>query len=682
MPTAEKEREVVTELRVEKISVPAASFNGVSTLPAISENLRLSFMQDSFELSEEDGLFVNYGMVDYAFPYKAQDNYGRKLKETETEVAVLENDYLRATFFPHLGGKLHSLYDKTEKRELLFSNSVLRPCHLGVRNAWMSGGVEWNCGYVGHTAFTCDKMHTARTRLDDGTPVLRFYQFERIRGVVYQMDFFLPETSKMLFVRTRIVNPSFTVVPMYWWSNIATPDTEGSRVIVPATSSYTSRDSHPVKIAIPEYNGIDVTYPADNVIAIDYFWNIPDGERKYICQVDKNGYGLVQTSTSRLKGRKLFVWGNSRGGDRWKSYLTADNESGSYNEIQAGLAKTQYECLPMPPNTAWEWVEAYGAIHTAPEKVHGEWAEARRESAARLYELVTEAELEKILNDTKAMAKGKAEEMLLVSDGWGALEQERRRISGEHGMCDHLDFGNVGREQAPWLSLLGNGTVGQHDPKEPPVSYMCQSEWAELLKAAVKGKDKENWFAWLQLGLYTFIRKDYERAETMLLTSLSCAASPWALYALAILSRDRGDGEKEVERMLSAWEMRRGDVSLSKELMRSLYNNKRYGEIKRVYAEMSTEIKNEPRCKIYYAFALAELSDPDGAEAILYENGGLLLPDIRECETVTLDLWRAIQRARKKVGGESGDVDDNAAPSFVDFRMFSNAEWLSGGEIL
>ena len=91
----------MTELRVEKINIPAASFNGVSTLPAISENLRLSFMQDKFELSEEDGLFVNYGMVDYAFPYKAQDNYGRELKETETEVAVLENDYLRATFLPH-----------------------------------------------------------------------------------------------------------------------------------------------------------------------------------------------------------------------------------------------------------------------------------------------------------------------------------------------------------------------------------------------------------------------------------------------------------------------------------------------------------------------------------------------------------------------------------------------------
>ena len=105
-------------------------------------------------------------------------------------------------------------------------------------------------------------------------------------------------------------------------------------------------------------------------------------------------------------------------------------------------------------------------------------------------------------------------------------------------------------------------------------------------------------------------------------------------------------------------------------------------EIRRIYSEMSPEIKKEPRCKVYYAFALAELSDPDGAEKILYENGGLLLPDIRECETVTLDLWRAVQRARKRANGEPENIDDNSAPSFVDFRMFSNAEWLSGGEII
>lgn len=672
----------MTELRIEKLRIPSVEFNGVSTLPSISENLRLTFMQDEFELGEEDELFVNYGMVEYGFPYKAQDNYTRKLEDKDQITVVLENAYLKATFLPQFGGKLHSLFDKVAGKELLFVNSVVRPCHLGVRNAWMSGGVEWNCGYVGHNAFTCDWMHTARTKLEDGTPVLRFYQYERIRGIVYQMDFFLPEQSKLLYVRTKIVNPQFKVVPMYWWSNIAAPDAPGNRVIVPVTNTFTARDSHPVKIAVPEYNGIDITYPLDNVISIDYFWNIPAEERKFICQVDKNGYGLVQTSTKRLKGRKLFVWGNSEGGDRWKNFLTADDQSGSYNEIQAGVAKTQYECLPMPPKTVWEWVEAYGAVQMDAGKAHGSWDAAKTEAADCLNSLISEEALEQLLQATKKMAKSPAEEVLYYADGWGALEQERRHIAGEDPMCAYLDFGKLTQEQTPWLELLKSGTIGQHDPKEPPVSYMCQSEWTKCLKNAVQEKDKDNWFAWLQLGLNTFIEKDYERAEKMLLKSVEQQASPWALYALSILNRDMGNHEQEVSYMLKAWELRYDDVSLAKQTLRCLYENCCFDRLKQVYEGMSGTLQEEPRCKVYYGFALAEEGDLDGAEKILYQDGGILIPDIRECETITLDLWIEIEKKKAEKVGKIFDEANMKPPRFADFRMFANVQWLNGGEII
>ena len=672
----------MTELRIEKLTLPSVDFNGVSSLPSISENLRLSFMQNEFELGEDDGLFINYGMVDYAFPYKAQDNYTRTLTNREQSVVVLENEFLKATFFPQFGGKLHSLFDKKENKDLLFSNSVVRPCHLGVRNAWMSGGVEWNCGYVGHNAFTCDMMHTAVTKLDDKTPVLRFYQFERIRKVVYQMDFFLPEGSKLLFVRTKIINPSFDVVPMYWWSNIATPDVQGNRVIVPVNNTYTARDSHPVKIAVPEYNGIDVTYPADNVISIDYFWNIPEEDRKFICQVDKDGYGLVQTSTKRLKGRKLFVWGNSKGGDRWKNFLTADDESGSYIEIQAGLAKTQYECLPMPPNTVWEWVEAYGAIHTDSKKAHGSWDEAKSEAACRLNELITENELENLLRSTKKMASSPAEKTLFSADGWGALEQKRKKLSSDRAMCDYLDFGDPSEEQAPWLSLLLSGTVGEHNPENPPISYIYGKEWTELLQRAVAHSDKDNWFAWLQLGLNTFTQKDYERAEKMLKKSIELKESPWALYSLAILNRDRGEHKKEVELMLRAFNLRPDDLSLAKEVLRSLYNNKDFYNLSKVYESMPPKIRQEPRCMCYYAFSLLDGGKLSAAEEILYKDGGILLPDIRECETITLDLWVATQKKKAEINGKVFDEKNINPPTFVDFRMFSNVDWLNGGEII
>jgi hypothetical protein len=58
----------------------------------------------------------------------------------------------------------------------------------------------------------------------------------------------------------------------------------------------------------------------------------------------------------------------------------------------------------MPPKTAWEWLEAYGAITADPEKVHGDWAECRAEVNARLEEIIPAAKLNGMLTDTKPMA--------------------------------------------------------------------------------------------------------------------------------------------------------------------------------------------------------------------------------------------------------------------------------------
>ena len=85
---------------------------------------------------------------------------------------------------------------------------------------------------------------------------------------------------------------------------------------------------------------------------------------------------------------------------------------------------------------------------------------------------------------------------------------------------------------------------------------------------------------------------------------------------------------------------------------------------------------------IYYAFSLLDCGDVEAAEAILYKDGGILLPDIRECETITLDLWIAVQKKKAEMRGDIFDEQTMNPPSFVDFRMFSNAEWLNGGEII
>lgn len=414
----------MTNLTFEQTLFQGTPLNGQSSLPAMrwaGKGLT------PIDLGEEDGLFVNYGTLQEILPYQTQDQYGRELVQLPVYIATLENNYLKAVFLPEYGGRLWQLYDKQEGRELLSHNPVIRPCNLALRNAWLCGGVEWNIGMTGHSPLTCSPLFTARLTAEDGTPVLRMYEWERRRQVVYQMDFFLPENSHFLYARIRIENPNPQPVPMYWWSNVAVEETAQSRMIVPAEEAYCmeggvinaigGKGVGIVRKPVPFQKGKDISYPVNNQNSIDYFFHLASS-RRYMSMVQKDGYGLVQTSTARLKGRKLFVWGQGRGGKRWQEFLTEGGKP--YAEIQAGLASTQMECLPMPGKTVWEWMEAYGPISLSPNLAHGQWQQARSAAEQYLDHWLPQEQLEQMLSRTRdGIAKRPAQELFLSGSGWG-----------------------------------------------------------------------------------------------------------------------------------------------------------------------------------------------------------------------------------------------------------------------
>ena len=259
-------------LTIHTVTLPSAKFNGESTLPSLYEMSNVQHLAES-HLDEDDELFVGYGGLASIFPYRMQDLYDRADTPTAYIGVTLENAYLKALFLPELGGRLWSLYDKVAGRELLYSNPMVRPCNLAVRNAWLAGVIEFNCGMIGHHPFTCSPIHAVETSLADGTPVLRMYEYERIRGAVYQMDFFLPEDSRVLYGRMRIVNPNRETVPMYWWTNMAVREDPEARDIIDATETYNNKNGMVGKNPVPVYEDIDITYPSNNPIAIDSFWN-------------------------------------------------------------------------------------------------------------------------------------------------------------------------------------------------------------------------------------------------------------------------------------------------------------------------------------------------------------------------------------------------------------------------
>ncbi|MGH3438633.1 MAG: DUF5107 domain-containing protein, partial [Sciscionella sp.] len=438
-----------------------------------------------------------YGRPRSLLPYTMLDGYGRDRQPCTVDTVVLENEQLRATFLPWLGGRLWSLVHRPTDRELLYRNRVVQPANFALRDAWCSGGVEWNIATTGHSPLTSEPMHAARINLGDGTPALRLYGWERMRGVAFHVDAWLPDSSPVLLVRVGIVNPGAEETPMYWWSNIAVPEVSGVRVLAPAEQAYHfSYDKRLRLVDVPRPSGTsgiagaDITYPARAPQPGDYFFECRQASRPWIAAVDADGHGLAQVSTAALRGRKLFVWGRAAGGRHWQDFLSGGHSDQEYCEIQAGLARTQLEHLPMPAGARWSWVEAYGPLALDPAVAHGDWRAARRAVEEALTWLGSCDRIDRVLADAEDWADQEPDDTLFLGSGWGALERHRRAATDEPELgLTGMPFPDesLTTAQRPWLELLRTGRVPEVPPELPPASYVAGPDWLNLLEAAPDG---------------------------------------------------------------------------------------------------------------------------------------------------------------------------------------------------
>lgn len=198
--------------------------------------------------------------------------------------------------------------------------------------------------------------------------------------------------------------------------------------------------------------------------------------------LDADGRGLVQTSTDTLRGRKLFLWGAGRGGRRWQQWLTEPG-TGGYAEIQAGLARTQLEHVPLDAGGEFTWLEAYGPLAADPATVHGaDWGAAREEAAARLQAALPRADVDAAYEAWLPCADQEPKESLATGSGWGALESAR---AGLDLPGTPFSAATLGAEQEPWLTLLRTGEL----PTERPVpgAALVAPTWRDLLESAWSG---------------------------------------------------------------------------------------------------------------------------------------------------------------------------------------------------
>lgn len=639
------------------LTLPVAAVGEDNPLPPLDLVADTHGNVDATGADPEMARNLQYGQLTSLLPYTIQDGYDRNRSLEQVPTLALQNDLLRATFLPTWGGRLWSLMHLPTGRELLYCNPVLQPTNFALRGAWFSGGVEWNIGATGHSPLTCSPVHAARVTTDDGTPVLRLYEWERAREATFQVDAWLPDGSPTLLVYVRIVNPNDHEIPMYWWSNIAVPETSDVRVLAPAREAYHfSYDQRLRVVPVPGSDDPDPTYPSQNQQSADYFFECRRARQPWIAAVDRRGQGLVQTSTADLVGRKLFVWGRSPGGRHWQEFLSGQNSDQEYCEIQAGLARTQLEHLAMPAQTQWSWVEAYGLLDAEPSAVHGPWSAALDAVGSAVSGLAPASYLEECLRAASDRADRPPDDDLSAGTGWGALERRLRRTTGQPPLdLPGLPFPDetLAERQAPWLTLLQTGGLPDADPLTRPTSYATGQGWLDLLNEAPEG-----WATCLHRGIAHWANEDATAARDAWQRSLEIAVNPWALRNLAVADYREGDLVRSAERYRRAYDLVPDEQALLIETLTSLVRAERPGDALDVAEGQGSQHRRHGRVQLLEACAALQAGDLERAGRMLDE--GIVVPDLREGESALHGLW---MDHRAAVGSTE------PVPYAYDFRM-------------
>lgn len=628
------------ELRFEQQQMMTSELGADAGTPDLVGSLILQ-NDLKFLLGEQEEIYEGYGRRTNSFPYRQYNSYNRSLKKKSVKTAVLENDFIKATFLPESGGRLWELIDKKSDMNLLYTNDVIRYSNLAVCNAWFSGGVEWNIGIIGHSPFTTEPLFTAELSDEDGNPVLRMYEYERIRGVEYQMDFWLGQADTFLNCRMRIVNTGKEVVPMYWWSNMAVPEFKGGRIVVPAEQAFTSHEGSVFKVDIPMVDGVDITRYETIPGQVDYFFDIPEQSPKFIVNLDGKGKGLLHLSTQRLKSRKLFSWGNNRGAARWQAFLT--ERAGRYVEIQAGLGKTQYGCIPMAPHTAWEWMEQYGPIDVGSELKDVPYETLRKAVEQLAGEECGRRGIEEKLRSTKKVALSPGR-LVFLGKGGGALQQFVREFSGDRPMSPHLDYGDIAAPWKGWMEFLKTGKFMEAKPDDRPGCFMCESIFYDKLKETIRTKNSENWYAHYHLGVMHINEKNYAHGEQELKKALALVENPWAYHGLAALYILTGRQEEAGAVMAKGISMRKEDLGYVKEGFKLLMAAAAYEALLKIYEVLPGSIRLDSRLRFDSMAAFVKIGEPSKAQEMLADK--FVLDDLREGEDSVSDLWKELYVAQ------------------------------------
>src|SRR6185312_12842076 len=151
------------------------------------------------------------------YPYVSYCETSNRPEPRKYNFIVLENNQLKVTICPDLGGKVTSMIHKRSGKEVLYVPDVIRPTRILPRFYFVAGGIEVSFP-ISHSpsqnekvSYKIDKTPN-RVYVTCGERELRF-------GMQYSIEYSLGAQDNFLTQRVVYTNPGTEAYPWMSWSN-------------------------------------------------------------------------------------------------------------------------------------------------------------------------------------------------------------------------------------------------------------------------------------------------------------------------------------------------------------------------------------------------------------------------------------------------------------------------------
>jgi len=328
-------------------AVPAQAqvrvWEGVLNLPAYEEGV-----------PDPNPPFDQFATGRFNYPFTMRKEITDQRVEHRWRAIYLENEYLKCSVLPDLGGHIYTCLDKISGQPMFYANPSIKKAKIGYRGAWAAFGVEFNFP-VSHNWVSMSPVDFAYGGHEDGSASVTVGNIDRVYGMEWSVELTLRPGSTVLEQHVILSNRSDVRRRFYWWNNAAVQVWDDSQIQYPmrfaAAHGFAEVQRWPVD---PQGKDLSVIHnQTDGPVSL-----FVHGSRENFMGVwhPRTNTGTAHFADyAELPAKKIWSWGVDAEGLDWREALSDNNSA--YVELQAGLFRNQETYAFLEPRQSISFTE-------------------------------------------------------------------------------------------------------------------------------------------------------------------------------------------------------------------------------------------------------------------------------------------------------------------------------------